>query len=198
MKKRKGISFIFMIYVVSMFMLGCGEETSNDVDIYNGNSEEGGNLQEEDAQKIDNITQAPVAEQVNAKEYALKHNNYIYYSGVWTTNGDNSKDVYTKVGGAILELEMKGTQIRGSYTCVASKFNRIVVIENIKADIKDGGAQYTFEDDGWGNSGKLHIYFDDDRIQVEVAELVIEKYNTTGMCATGGILYKENVDVERK
>lgn len=192
MKEWKWIAFIIIIYMIGIFTLGCGEETDKNVDIHNEVKEDGGNLVKQEIEESDKFMQTYIIEEEwSAKEYAKKHNDYMYYSGVWTTNGDSSKDIYSKLGGIILELEIIGTQMRATYTYVASRFNRIVSIENIKTEIKDSSVKYSFEDDGWGNSGQLHLFFDHDCIQIEVTDLVIEKYNTTGMCATGGILYKE-------
>ena len=129
----------------------------------------------------------------NNGETEIKNNEI--YSGIWTTDGHPASMIYTKTGGEILEIKIEENHIKGSYVCVQETNFRIASIDNIETEIISGVADFDFEDDGWGNSGKIKFIFEEDKIIVEVIQLIINSDNATGMSVSGSILLRENIGI---
>ena len=82
---------------------------------------------------------------------------YAIYSGTWTSNGYAENYIYTQEGGAILSTQIEENHLEATYVYVQNSSYRIASVENIDTEIMDSVAEFDFEDDGWGNSGKVRI-----------------------------------------
>lgn len=95
---------------------------------------------------------------------------YTIYSGTWTSNGYAENYIYTQEGGAILSTQIEENHLEATYVYVQNSSYRIASVENIDTEIMDSVAEFDFEDDGWGNSGKVRIVFGE-QVSVEINEL---------------------------
>lgn len=90
------------------------------------------------------------------------------YSGTWTLDGKSADEV-KKRGGAVLECEIADSRWFSGSLLVQSASGQQVRIDGIQSAIADTRIfEYRFEDDGCGNSGTLHISFEDGKISVKV------------------------------
>ena len=116
---------------------------------------------------------------------------YAIYSGTWTSNGYAENYIYTQEGGAILSTQIEENHLEATYVYVQNSSYRIASVENIDTEIMDSVAEFDFEDDGWGNSGKVRIVFGE-QVSVEINELEKNADNATGMAISSAVLDREN------
>ena len=116
---------------------------------------------------------------------------YAIYSGTWTSNGYAENYIYTQEGGAILSTQIEENHLEATYVYVQNSSYRIASVENIDTEIMDSVAEFDFEDDGWGNSGKVRIVFGE-QVSVEINELEKNPDNATGMAISPAVLDREN------
>lgn len=116
---------------------------------------------------------------------------YTIYSGTWTSNGYAENYIYTQEGGAILSTQIEENHLEATYVYVQNSSYRIASVENIDTEIMDSVAEFDFEDDGWGNSGKVRIVFGE-QVSVEINELEKNPDNATGMAISSAVLDREN------
>ena len=116
---------------------------------------------------------------------------YAIYSGTWTSNGYAENYIYTQEGGAILSTQIEENHLEDTYVYVQNSCYRIASVENIDTEIMDSVAEFDFEDDGWGNSGKVRIVFGE-QVSVEINELEKNPDNATGMAISSAVLDREN------
>ena len=116
---------------------------------------------------------------------------YAIYSGTWTSNGYAENYIYTQEGGAILSTQIEENHLEATYVYVQNSSYRIASVENIDTEIMDSVAEFDFEDDGWGNSGKVRIVFGE-QVSVEINELEKNPDNATGMAISSAVLDREN------
>ena len=116
---------------------------------------------------------------------------YAIYSGTWTSNGYAENYIYTQEGGAILSTQIEENHLEATYVYVKNSSYRIASVENIDTEIMDSVAEFDFEDDGWGNSGKVRIVFGE-QVSVEINELEKNPDNATGMAISSAVLDREN------
>ena len=116
---------------------------------------------------------------------------YAIYSGTWTSNGYAENYIYTQEGGAILSTQIEENHLEATYVYVQNSSYRIASVENIDTEIMDSVAEFDFEDDGWGNSGKVRIVFGE-QVSVEINELEKNPNNATGMAISPAVLDREN------
>lgn len=122
---------------------------------------------------------------------SVSASDYTTYSGTWTSNGYAENYIYTQEGGAILSAQIEGNHLEGTYVYVQNNSYRVASIENIDAEIVDSVAEFDFDDDGWGNSGKVRIAFGE-QVSVEISELEKNPDNATGMVISPAVLSREN------
>ena len=116
---------------------------------------------------------------------------YAIYSGTWTSNGYAENYIYTQEGGAILSTQIEENHLEATYVYVQNSSYRIASVENIDTEIMDSVAEFDFEDDGWGSSGKVRIVFGE-QVSVEINELEKNPDNATGMAISSAVLDREN------
>ena len=115
---------------------------------------------------------------------------YAIYSGTWTSNGYAENYIYTQEGGAILSTQIEENHLEATYVYVQNSSYRIASVENIDTEIMDSVAEFDFEDDGWGSSGKVRIVFGE-QVSVEINELEKNPNNATGMAISSAVLDRE-------
>ena len=106
---------------------------------------------------------------------------YSDYVGEWIS----TKDLWNK-GGVILEIKsIKNNAVKFDLTSVSSApYNRIAYIENVSAEIVGGVVNFSFKDDGWGNSGSGMLVLRSGKVYVETS---ISKYDSNAMWDLGNI-----------
>ncbi len=130
-------------------------------------------------------------ENLTEKSASISVSDYDTYSGTWTSKGYDESYIYTQEGGAILSIHIEGHHLEGTYVYVQNISYRIASVENIAAEIIDSVAEFDFDDDGWGNSGKVTLVFGE-QVSVEINELEKSPDNTTGMAISSAVLDREN------
>ena len=138
-----------------------------------------------------NICACSQNENLREESTSISTSDYSIYSGTWTSNGYDENCIYTQEGGAILSAQIEGNHLESTYVYVQNSSYRIAEIENISAEIVDSVAEFDFDDDGWGNSGKVRIVFGE-QVSVEINELEKNPDNATGMAITSAVLDREN------
>lgn len=138
-----------------------------------------------------NICACSQSENLTEESASVSISDYGIYSGTWTSNGYDENCIYTQKGGAILLAHIDGNHLEGTYVYVQNNSYRIALVENIDAEIIDSVAEFDFDDDGWGNSGKVRIVFGE-QVSVEINELEKNPDNTTGMAISPAVLDREN------
>lgn len=138
-----------------------------------------------------NICACSKNEILTEESASIATSDYATYSGTWTSNGYDENYIYTQEGGAILSAQIEGNHLEGTYVYVQNNSYRIALVENIDAEIIDSVAEFDFDDDGWGNSGKVRIVFGE-QVSVGIKELEKNPDNTTGMAISPAVLDREN------
>lgn len=112
---------------------------------------------------------------------------YSKYVGIWC---DKDSDISTAVrdGGNILEIiSVKNDIVRFTFTKTSSApYNRIARISNVTTKAIDGVGTFSFDDDGWQNSGSGKIKFSDGEIYIENT---VTNQNSNSMWNIGGKCY---------
>lgn len=121
---------------------------------------------------------------------APEQKDYSSYSGLWTTGG-YSQEYTAAQGGASLSLEIEQNRMSGSYYYNTSSYNREAGVDEISCEIRDGQAEYAFDDDGWGSSGVLQFAFEEDEITITVKDLKLSDKNPIGMSVTSATVRRQ-------
>lgn len=96
--------------------------------------------------------------------------NFSEYSGYWSYEGKTHEQILAE-GGMELSCTITGdNQFSGLLFSQQEITGRLASIEDISGKIEQAELYFDYTDDGWGNSGTLHIQFLDDSIHVEVLD----------------------------
>ncbi len=96
--------------------------------------------------------------------------NFSEYSGYWSYEGKTHEQILAE-GGIGLSCTITGNnQFSGLLFSQQEITGRLALIEDISGEIEQAELYFDYTDDGWGNSGTLHIQFLDDSIHVEVLD----------------------------
>lgn len=180
MKKRIVVTLCLMIC-----MLGaCGSKhintEQNTTDISSSISEEDDDTDQELNQE-DNIS--------------LK--DYQQYNGYWSVDGI-SHDKIIEQGGAELYCSVTENNLfEGMMYTQQGTTERIAEIDNISGEIQNNELLFEFSDDGFGNSGTLHIVFLENTISVEVIDFKMDEENSTGYGISGNYSFIKMIDAEK-
>lgn len=103
------------------------------------------------------------------KNFVIDHvdsTDYSNYIGLWQE--ENSDDVESKGGVKLQILSVDGDRMTISFGIYegGGAYNGVEV-ESVNAIIEDGKAVYSFADDGYGNSGKGTLVFEENSIEWE-------------------------------
>lgn len=116
-----------------------------------------------------------------------KTSDYSKYVGIWCDK-DSDISTATQNGGNILEIiSVKDDVVRFTFTKTSSApQNRIAKISNVTTKVIDGIGTFSFDDDGWQNSGTGKIKFSDGEIYIENT---VTNQNSGSMWNIGGKFY---------
>lgn len=114
------------------------------------------------------------------KTYDNEIKNYQDYSGFWTEGGISHEELLQN-GGVELYIEIiNNNELHGYLYAQQGMTERIAEVENILCVIENGKCQYSFSDDGWGDSGTLFIQFEQEEIVIEVKDYKLSETNVVG------------------
>ena len=106
--------------------------------------------------------------------------NYQDYSGFWTEEGISHEELLQN-GGVEFYIEITNkNELHGYLYAQQGMTERIAEVEDIVCVIENGKCQYSFSDDGWGDSGTLFIQFEQDEIVIEVKDYKMSETNMIG------------------
>lgn len=112
---------------------------------------------------------------------------YSSYMGVWCDEGTNADSIALQGGRMVEIISVDDDLVRFTYTKISSApHNRIAIISNVNTKIIDGVGTFTFDDDGWGNSGTGKIKFSENEIYLETT---INNKSESSMWDIGGQVY---------
>ncbi len=112
---------------------------------------------------------------------------YSSYMGIWCDEGTNADSIALQGGRMVEIISIDDDLVRFTYTKISSTpHNRIAIISNVNTKIVDGVGTFTFDDDGWGNSGTGKIKFLENEIYLETT---ITSKNESSMWDIGGQVY---------
>lgn len=173
----KKIAVILTIICLSFSFTACSNEKPNQV-------------KEDKTEKLTEqmtLTSEP-------KEEDIKED-YQEYSGYWSVNGDSHDEIVANGG---IELYCSITEdnlFEGWIFAQQGLTESIAEIDNIFGQIKNNEVLFDFSDDGWGNSGTLHIVFSETTINVEVTDFKMNEENLTGYGISGNYSFVRMRDI---
>ncbi len=138
---RNKVSLI--LYIICIFILaGCGKKT--------------------EVQQADFLN-------VNNAEDTTANSSYGYESYVGTYYSENGtpETIYTK-GGSCIEIQsVYGNNVKFIITAISSAPNNRIAIARAEGSVGENGiVNFTYSDDGWGNSGTGAIVLKNDKVVV--------------------------------
>ena len=93
---------------------------------------------------------------------------YEVYTGNWS-NGGRTHDQILSEGGVELSCTItESNRLTGTLFAQQEMTERFAVVEDISGEIEQNELLFDYADDGWGNSGTLHMQFRNDSIYVEI------------------------------
>ena len=93
---------------------------------------------------------------------------YEVYTGNWSNDG-RSHDQILSEGGVELSCTItESNRLTGTLFAQQEMTERFAVVEDISGEIEQNELLFDYADDGWGNSGTLHMQFRNDSIYVEI------------------------------
>lgn len=122
---------------------------------------------------------------------------YQSFSGFWSESGISHEELL-KNGGIEFYVEITNQkELSGWIYAQQGGTERFAEIDNISCSIEDGQCVWPFADDGWGNSGTLHIQLKQDAIGITVEDFVLSDENLSGYGISGSyILTRRNMTQE--
>ena len=145
--------------------------------------------------KSDNITTHATTVPTTAVTTTAENKtlDYSKYVGIWCDK-DSDISTATQNGGNILEIiSVKDDVVRFTFTKTSSApQNRIARISNVTTKVIDGIGTFSFDDDGWQNSGTGKIKFSDGEIYIENT---ITNQNSGSMWDIGGKFYLKIIHI---
>ncbi len=93
---------------------------------------------------------------------------YEVYTGNWS-NDRRTHDQILSEGGVELSCTItESNRLTGTLFAQQEMTERFAVVEDISGEIEQNELLFDYADDGWGNSGTLHMQFRNDSIYVEI------------------------------
>lgn len=169
------IAVVVMLFVLLMVFYNYNKKSDLKKDVIgtSGNMENNTVSNTIQTENIESTTGATESESVT------ENVDYTKYYGMWNDKSGNGVNVETD-GGVELQIQVvAGNRITFELTtCQAPPANRVASIENVNSVIEDNKAEFTFSDDGWGNSGMGYLEFRENEIYVKCE---ITSYNADAM-----------------
>lgn len=134
----------------------------------------------------------PVATKESTESEAEDTVDYSSYIGIWCDEGTNADSIALEGGRMVEIISVDDDFVRFTYTKISSApGNRIAIISNVNTQIVDGVGTFTFDNDGWNNSGTGKIKFLENEIYLETN---ITSKNESANWHIGGHVYLKKDD----
>lgn len=178
MKKRVIITLCLVICILG----ACGNQQQNI---------------EQNTTDISSITEEDETDKELNQDDNISLKNYQQYNGYWSVDGI-SHDKIIEQGGAELYCSVTENNLfEGMMYTQQGTTERIAEIDNISGEIQNDELLFEFSDDGFGNSGTLHIVFLENTISVEVIDFKMDEENSTGYGISGNYSFIKMIDAEK-
>lgn len=178
MKKRVIITLCLVICILG----ACGNQQQNI---------------EQNTTDISSITEEDETDKELNQDDNISLKDYQQYNGYWSVDGI-SHDKIIEQGGAELYCSVTENNLfEGMMYTQQGTTERIAEIDNISGEIQNDELLFEFSDDGFGNSGTLHIVFSENTISVEVIDFKMDEENSTGYGISGNYSFIKMIDAEK-
>lgn len=135
----------FQYIVVLLFVIVLGTGCSND--------EKQENFLSETENEIENKEDGVICE---------------VYTGNWSNDGRTHDQILSEGGVELSCTITESNRLTGTLFAQQEMTERFAVVEDISGEIEQNELLFDYADDGWGNSGTLHMQFRNDSIYVEI------------------------------
>ena len=93
---------------------------------------------------------------------------YEVYTGNWSNDGRTHAQILSEGGVELSCTITESNRLTGTLFAQQEMTERFAVVEDISGEIEQNELLFDYADDGWGNSGTLHMQFRNDSIYVEI------------------------------
>ena len=93
---------------------------------------------------------------------------YEVYTGNWSNDGRTHDQILSEGGVELSCTITESNRLTGTLYAQQEMTERFAVVEDISGEIEQNELLFDYADDGWGNSGTLHMQFRNDSIYVEI------------------------------
>lgn len=93
---------------------------------------------------------------------------YEVYTGNWSNDGITHDQILSEGGVELSCTITESNRLTGTLFAQQEMTERFAVVEDISGEIEQNELLFDYADDGWGNSGTLHMQFRNDSIYVEI------------------------------
>ena len=93
---------------------------------------------------------------------------YEVYTGNWSNDGRTHDQILSEGGVELSCTITESNRLTGTLFAQQEMTERFAVVEDISGEIDQNELLFDYADDGWGNSGTLHMQFRNDSIYVEI------------------------------
>lgn len=93
---------------------------------------------------------------------------YEVYTGNWSNDGRTHDQILSEGGVELSCTITESNRLTGMLFAQQEMTERFAVVEDISGEIEQNELLFDYADDGWGNSGTLHMQFRNDSIYVEI------------------------------
>lgn len=93
---------------------------------------------------------------------------YEVYTGNWSNDGRTHDQILLEGGVELSCTITESNRLTGTLFAQQEMTERFAVVEDISGEIEQNELLFDYADDGWGNSGTLHMQFRNDSIYVEI------------------------------
>ena len=93
---------------------------------------------------------------------------YEVYTGNWSNDGRTHDQILSEGGVELSCTITESNRLTGTLFAQQEMTERFAVVEDIGGEIEQNELLFDYADDGWGNSGTLHMQFRNDSIYVEI------------------------------
>lgn len=93
---------------------------------------------------------------------------YEVYTGNWSNDGRTHDQILSEGGVELSCTITESNRLTGTLFAQQEMTERFAVVEDISGEIEQNELLFDYADDGWGNSGTLHMQLRNDSIYVEI------------------------------
>lgn len=181
----KKITVALTIMCLSFSFTACSSEKSNQV-------------KEDKVIETEKPTEQMTTSEPKTEEGIVAKEDYQEYSGYWSENGYSHDEIVANGGTELFCSITESNLFEGWIFAQQGLTERIVEIDNISGEIKNNEMFFDFADDGWGNSGTLHIIFSMDTIDIGVNDFIMDEENSSGYGFSGDYTFIKRNEIEKE